>query len=130
MQSYAPAGRDAIRKRRATANRVLTVLKAALNHAWREGTVPTDDAWRRVSPFKGVDSPVIQYLSEEEVRRLVNACAADFRDLVRGALLTGCRYGELIGLRAADYNADAGSRNFQLWARSGSQTMRCASSSA
>ena len=102
------AGRDAIRKRRATANRVLTVLKAALNHAWREGTVPTDEAWRRVSPFKGVDSPVIQYLSEDEVRRLVNACAADFRDLVRGALLTGCRYGELIGLRASDYNADAG----------------------
>ena len=102
------AGRDAIRKRRATANRVLTVLKAALNHAWREGIVPSDDAWRRVSPFKGVDAPVIRYLSEDEVRRLVNACSADFRDIVRGALLTGCRYGELIGLRAADYNADAG----------------------
>jgi hypothetical protein len=51
---------------------------------------------------------VIQYLSEDEVRRLVNACAADYRDLVCGALLTGCRYGELIGLRASDYNADAG----------------------
>jgi integrase len=103
-----PASRDAIRKRRATANRVLTILKAALNHAWREGTVPTDEAWRRVSPFKGVDSPVIQYLSEEEGRRLVNACPADFRNLVRGALLTGCRYGELVTLQAADYNGDAG----------------------
>ena len=102
------AGRDAIRKRRATANRVLTVLKAALNHAWREGIVLSDDAWRRVSPFKGVDAPVIRYLSEEELRRLVNACSIDFRDIVRGALLTGCRYGELIALRAADYNSDAG----------------------
>jgi integrase len=102
------AGRDAIRKRRATANRVLTILKAALNHAWREGTVPTDEAWRRVSPFKGVDSPVIQYLSEDEVRRLVNTCTPGFRDLVRGALLSGCRYGELTELRAADYNTDAG----------------------
>jgi integrase len=101
-------GRDAIRKRRATANRVLTVLKAALNHAWREGIVPSDDAWRRVSPFKAVDAPVIRYLSQEEVRRLVNACSTDFRNLVRGALLTGCRYGELIALRAADYNCDAG----------------------
>jgi integrase len=101
-------GRDVIRKRRATANRVLTVLKAALNHAWREGTVPTDEAWRRVSPFKAVDNPVIRYLSEEEVRRLVNACSVDFRDIVRGALLTGCRYGELIGLRVADYNSDTG----------------------
>jgi integrase len=102
------AGRDAIRKRRATANRVLTVLKAALNHAWREGAVPSDDAWRRVSPFKGVDAPVIRYLAEDEQRRLVNACSADFREIVRAALLTGCRYGELIALRAADYNADAG----------------------
>jgi integrase len=102
------SGRDAIRKRRATANRVLTVLKAALNHAWREGIAPSDDAWRRVSPFKAVDAPVIRYLSGEEVRRLVNACPVDFRGLVRGALLTGCRYGELIALRAADYNANAG----------------------
>ena len=102
------AGRDAIRKRRATANRVLTVLKAALNHAWREGVVPSDDAWRRVSPFKGVDAPVIRYLAEDEQRRLVNACSADFREIVRAALLTGCRYGELIALRAADYHADAG----------------------
>ena len=103
------AGRDAIRKRRATANRVLTVLKAALNHAWREGIVPSDDAWRRVSPFKGVDAPVIRYLSrEDECAVLSTPARADFRDLVRGALLTGCRYGELIALRAADYNADAG----------------------
>ena len=74
----------------------------------REGIVSSDDAWRRVSPFKGVDAPVIRYLSEEQIRRLVNACSVDFRDLVRGALLTGCRYGELIALRAADYNDDAG----------------------
>jgi integrase len=101
-------GRDATRKRRATANRVLTVLKAALNYVWREGIAPSDDAWRRVSPFKAVDAPVIRYLSDNEVRRLVNACPMDFRDLVRGALLTGCRYGELIALRVADYNAEAG----------------------
>jgi integrase len=105
---YRTTGRDATRKRRATANRVLTVLKAALNHVWREGIVPSDDAWRRISPFKAVDAPVIRYLSDDEVRRLVNACPTDFRDLVRGALLTGCRYGELIALRVGDYNADAG----------------------
>ena len=39
---------DGIRKRRATANRILTVLKAALNHAWKSGHVASDDAWRRV----------------------------------------------------------------------------------
>jgi hypothetical protein len=39
------------RRRRATANRILTVLKAALNHGWREGRIASDDAWRRVAPF-------------------------------------------------------------------------------
>jgi hypothetical protein len=29
---------DGVRKRRATANRILTVLKAALNHAWNRAT--------------------------------------------------------------------------------------------
>ena len=40
--------------------------------------------------------------------RLVNACKPAFRNLVRGALLTGCRYGELTALHVADFNADAG----------------------
>jgi integrase len=100
--------RDSLRRRRATANRVMTVLKAALNHAWREGMVPTDEAWRRTSPFKAVDAPVIRYLTEDEKRRLVNACSTDFRDLVFGALLTGCRYGELVSLYSSDYDDDAG----------------------
>jgi hypothetical protein len=39
---------EASRRRRATANRVLTILKAALNRAWREGKISSDDAWRRV----------------------------------------------------------------------------------
>jgi integrase len=79
----------------------------------KSSTVPTQSAaaghrFPRISPFKAVDAPVIQYLSDDEMRRLVNACPMDFRDLVRGALLTGCRYGKLIALRVADYNADAG----------------------
>ena len=99
---------DGIRRRRATANRILTVLKAALNYAWKAGHVASDDAWRRVKPFKGVETARIRYLSEDECVRLVNACAPDFRNLVRGALLTGCRYSELAALHAADFNPDAG----------------------
>jgi len=104
----AAADDDAKRKRRATANRNLTVLKAALNHAWREGRVANDTAWRKVAPFRAVEAPVVRYLTEAECVRLVNAAAPDFRPLVRAALLTGCRYGELTTLRAADFNQDAG----------------------
>ena len=99
---------EILRKRKATANRILTVFKAALNHAFREGKVQSDDAWRRVKPFAKVDAPRIQYLSEEEIVRLVNACPSDFRKLVKGALFTGCRYSELGRMQVMDFNTDGG----------------------
>lgn len=99
---------DAVRRRRATANRTLTVLKAALNFAWKQGRIPSDAGWRRVSPFKNVDAPVIRYLTEAECVRLINACPTDLRKIVQGALFTGCRYGELGRITARDFNPDAG----------------------
>jgi integrase len=99
---------DGVRKRRATANRILTVLKAALNHAWKAGHVTSDDTWRRVKPFRAVETARVRYLSGAECVRLVNACEPTFRNLVRGAMLTGCRYSELTTMHVADFNADAG----------------------
>lgn len=96
------------RSRQATANRILTILKAALNSAWREGRVASDEAWRRVKPFRHVDAPKIRFLTEAECTRLINACQPDFRDLVLAALLTGCRYGELAALAVNDFNPAAG----------------------
>jgi integrase len=98
---------DEVRARRATANRILTVLKAALNHAFHERCVTSDEAWRAVKPYKEVDAPVVRYLSADECRRLVNRCPDDLRQMVRAALLTGCRYGELSRLRCEDVNLDA-----------------------
>ena len=99
---------DGIRKRRATANRILTVLKATLNHAWKSGHITSDAAWRRVKPFRAVETARVRYLSETESVRLVNACEPTFRNLVRGGLLTGCRYSELTTMHVEDFNADAG----------------------
>ena len=107
-----PADPDAPRRRQATANRVLTVLKAALNHARQEGRATgPDDAWRLVKPFRGADAPKVRYLSDGECVRLVNACPPDFRELVTAALLTGCRYGEIAAMRAGDLDHQAGSVN-------------------
>lgn len=100
---------ERLRARKASANRILTILKAALNYAYHEGKVATDEAWRKVKPFREVDAPVIHYLQPAEVRRLVNACHAPFRHIVRGALLTGARYGELTRMRVCDFNPDTGS---------------------
>jgi integrase len=103
-----PEDAEGRRARRSTANRVLTVLKAALSLAYRDGRVPSDDAWRRVKPFPNVDAPRIRYLTDDEAVRLVNACGQDLRALVTAALLTAMRYGELARLRAADFDPDAG----------------------
>jgi integrase len=99
---------EAPRRRRATANRILTVLKAALNHAWREGKIASDDAWRCVTPFREADAARIRYLDRDECRRLVNASPEALRTMVRGALLTGARYSELARMHVADFHHDSG----------------------
>jgi integrase len=99
---------DAVRARRASANRIFGVLKAALNLAFREGQAVSDEAWRRVKPFREASAPKIRYLTHAEAQRLVNASNLGFGPLVQCALLTGCRYGEIISFQAADFDRDAG----------------------
>ena len=99
---------EGLRRRRASANRVLIILRAALSRAWRDGKISSDAAWRRVEPFKGVTSARTRYLSVAEAQRLINGCLPDFRLLVEAALQTGCRLGELVRLEARDFNEDVG----------------------
>jgi integrase len=109
-----PDDEDARRARKATANRILTVLKAALNRAFHADRVSSDATWRKVKPFKRVDEAVVRYLSAAEARRLVNACTEDFGRLVQAALLTGCRYAELARLKCGDFNPDSGTVAIRL----------------
>ena len=101
-------GDEAVRRRRASANRVLTILKAALNRAWREGNITSDVAWRRVEPFENVNAARIRYLKIDEAQRLINACDPEFRPMVQAALATGARYGELCRLEVQDFDPNAG----------------------
>jgi integrase len=104
---------DEVRARRATANRVWVILKAALNRAFRNKRVPSDATWRRVEKFEETDVARAEYLSVAEGVRLVNACEPALRRLVRVALATGARYGELSRLRANDFNPDSGTVRVQ-----------------
>lgn len=99
---------EAVRRRRASTNRTLTILKAALNKAWRAGKIASDAAWRRVEPFEQADAARVRYLTIAEAKRLINASESDFELLVRAALATGARYGELASLRVSDFNPDSG----------------------
>ena len=85
------------------------MLKAALNHAFDEGHVSNRDAWsRKLKPFRDVQVARVRYLTVAEAQRLLNAAHPAFRPLVRAALETGCRYGELTRAEVQDYNPDTG----------------------
>jgi integrase len=98
-----PQTKDQIRARRSTANRVLTVLKAILNHAAKENEAINTAAWDRVEPFEGVDAARVRFLDHAEAKRLVNACDPEFRPMIIAALHTGARYGELCRVTVGDY---------------------------
>jgi len=98
---------EGVRKRKSTANRNLTYLKAILNKAYNDGKIAHDDAWRRIKPFSKVDSPRVEYLELDEITRLVNTCPVDLKQIVCGALYTGCRYNELTKMQAQDFRRDS-----------------------
>jgi integrase len=108
--NHRPAPRTSTEKkaRQSTANRILTVLKAILNKAYADSMVASNAAWSKVKPFENVDGARIRFLTDAESQRLINACPADLRALVRAALLTGARRGELASLTVADVNVKTG----------------------
>ncbi|MCG6862628.1 MAG: site-specific integrase [Chromatiaceae bacterium] len=114
-----PSTPEEKRARKSTANRILTVLKAILNKTFRDGLVNDDTAWRRVKPFENADEPVTRFLSAAESIRLINACQPHFRQLVKAALFSGCRYGELARLLTKDVNLDTGMVYISPEAKSG-----------
>ena len=100
---------EAARRRRDTANRTLTTLKACLNWCFHNRLHDDDTAWRLVAPYKATTSARIRFLTSPEQQRLLDAADGDLRDLVAAALMTGARFGELARLKARDYDPANGS---------------------
>jgi integrase len=109
------------RARRASANRIRTVLFRALNLAYEHGHVTSDQAWRRVKPFKGVTKARLRYLSVAEAKRLINGAALEFRPMLQAALLVGARYGQLAQLTTSDCDLDAGTLRLRTRKGDGSE---------
>jgi integrase len=99
--------KEAVRKRKASANKCLTYLKAALTLAFWQNRVSSDTAWRQVKPYEKVEAAKLHFLSVAEAQRLINTCDPEFRPMVEAALASGCRYGELCALDVQDFNVDA-----------------------
>ena len=100
-----PMTSDQRRARRSSTNRCVAILRSILNLGFRAGRLNDDLQWRRLKKLPKADAARKDHLSIEEARRLVNAAdaASGFRDLVRAALATGCRFGELARLTVGDF---------------------------
>ena len=93
-----------------TVNRLLAILKAALNLAWKQGLIADDTAWRRVDTFKDASNARQVHFTKEQCAALVTACKDDaLARLVHAGLLTGARFGELAALRVRDLDEAHGS---------------------
>lgn len=112
-----PDDEEGIRRRRSSTNRVLTILKAGLNHAFdtdEEGRVPSNQAWgRKVKPYENVDAARPFWLTIKEAKRLIAACDSDFRPIVEAALQTGARYGTITRFRVRDFDPESGTIHVQ-----------------
>jgi integrase len=124
---------DAKRRSQDTANRILTILKAALNKAFEDdaNNIPTDKAWRIVKPFQKVARARTDDLEPDQVRLLI-AKAATFdqaiANLIEAAYLTGARMGELTGCSVRDL--DAGRHSLRVDGKTGRRVVTLTDESA
>lgn len=108
-QPFDPSDPEQVRRRKSTANRTLTMVKAALTRAWKhDKEFPKDlpTYWTKVEPYALGEEPEPRMLDMSEVTRLLNASPVDLRTLIKGALMTGARRGELIALTVRNYDPD------------------------
>jgi len=107
-QRYCPddSSPDASRRRQATANKIMMTLKAALSLAHENRMLATTNFFAALKQFEKTDAPRIRYLTDSEIKKLVDESQSPFRELVLAALLTGARYGELAAASVRDFDAD------------------------
>jgi integrase len=98
---------ERVRRSKDSANRVLSMVKALLNHAVRDRAngLTDDSAWRLVRPFHGTSKPRDIRYTDEQVQRLVEKTSDEgVSRLVAAAFLTGARYGELAEVRVEQFD--------------------------
>jgi len=95
---------DDVRKSKDGANKLLSTFKAALNLAYRKDVIGTDKAWRRVAAFKDVGAARKVFLSDEQIKALYQSTDGPFNELIKSALLTGARYGEIVNAKVEDFD--------------------------
>lgn len=108
-----PDSGDAKPLSKASLNRTLTALKAALNYAVARRYVSADRAieWRLVKPYEANNRRDL-FLDLQQRRALLNASTGALRDLLEAVALTGARAGELTKATRRQFDHRTGSMTF------------------
>lgn len=115
MEAGEMSGRKKGIPSRATFNRNLTALKAALNRAVSRREIPHDRAveWNAIKPYRDADGRREVYLDREQRRALLEAAGGDLRDLLTCIALTGCRPGDPAAMLRKDWDGRTGTATFR-----------------
>ena len=95
-----------IKRKPATVVRYLTVLKAVFNNAKRLGIIKENPSSCLQGPK--VNNVLIRYLTEDQELDLLGKLSEKYRPIVKVAINTGARQGELLRLRWADLDWNVG----------------------
>lgn len=108
------AWRDELTLGKASSNRTLTALKAALNLAVSNRLVHPIAAreWGDVKPHKGAHKRRDVFLDLAQRRALLEAASGAVRDLMQAVALTGARAGELTGAKVSQFDKRTGTMTF------------------
>ncbi|AXL52303.1 integrase [Paraburkholderia caffeinilytica] len=104
---------DDLRRAKDSANRNLASLKAALNLALHDRLVATDAGWKTVAKFKDVGRRRQSFLSADQRKALIHACACDIKQLATAMLLTGARPGELANASVGHFDREQGTLSLE-----------------
>ena len=119
---------DEIRRAKASANRNLNTLKAALNRAMKDRLVSSDAGWKSVSRYSNTNKGRVGFLGREERRKLLDNAPDYLKPLMTGLLLPMARPGELARAKVSDFDPKAGT--LRLDGKTGERTIPLSSQAA
>ena len=103
---------EIVRKSKDSANKVLSLLNAALNHAFASPAngLKSDTEWRlALAKFGKVSRARQHHFTQAEMQLLIDSCPdRSFALMLTAGFLIGARYGELANANVRDFNATAG----------------------
>ena len=100
---------DARERAKDSINRDMTALRAALNHAFDDGKVTTDLAWRKaLSPIEKAGKRRELYLDRGQRSDFIKHAPDDLAKFLRGLSLLPLRPGALAALLVADFESRIG----------------------